>query len=297
VEAHNFILIALLRRSARGAASAALILLYLLAACPLSYGDSQTAIFAGTLAARGGGLLTVDHEGSARLRDELRLVVSEKGYTYLGLLSFIKDSPVAFVAGVNEKGLAAASKGGHSRGGGKGPRAGTVDPLPDRLLGTFGSVDEVMRSQEVFKEALGDLYIIADCKRAVAVGKGTDGRWSVAASGVGFLAFTDELRVVGPVPESAPGTDLPPLFPTWHCPPLCGGQERLRTNPEELLDVSPWKRSKDGSGTFTLSRWIISLPSKRPPELLLKVLKPDDPSNPFTINLLLDHEFWTAGIK
>jgi hypothetical protein len=265
VETRNLLLTPKVRRLASGNALAALLLSLILMYPAISEGSDLFALSGPSTA--GGSLLARNHEGEPVYHDELRLVIPEQGHTYLGLFSFHKDSVVAFVAGINEKGLAAAT--GKAQPGTvhtSGP--GRMDHLPGKLLSSFDSVEHVMRNQEIFRGTGHILYLIADRERAVTVERTPEGRLSVRASAEGFLSGTALLNNLMAIQTEGEG-----FPPGWL-----------------------WKAEVDRSGLRTLSRWIVSLPAKGPPELLLKVLNPDDPSNPFTINLLLDHEFWTAGI-
>jgi hypothetical protein len=267
MEARNLLLTPKVRCLASGGVLAAL-LLSLMFICPAKSEASGIVVLSGPSTAGGGSLLAKNHDAEPGCRDELRLVVPEQGHTYLGLFSFHGDSAIAFVAGINERGLAVATgKARHDTVHAQG--SGRMDHLPGKLLTAFDSVEQVMRNQEVFSGTGAVLCFMADRERAVTVERTREGRLSVRALAESFLpgpALRQNLAAIGNDREGLPQGWL-------------------------------WKTAQvDNSGLRTLSRWIVSLPAKGPPELLLKVLNPDDPGNPFTIELLLDHEFWTAGI-
>lgn len=249
----------------------------------------------------GGGTILAKNRDQLPQKDEIRLVVPETGFTYLGLFPVKGDKEQRVVAGINEKGLSVVTMTAGSIPHSK--RLTGVKNIIEKLLVSYDCVDAVIKDHEIFSQTHPAFYMMADKSRIAVVEIAPGGAFSLRQKENGVLYHTNhytdekllwanekigkssEIRFnrIGQLLLSHPSSFIIDDFIIF--------SEDRNDGPEDSI----WRTGGPHNRERTLASWIIAIPKNGSPELYLKIANPKEPEKIY--NMRLDKPFWTNGLE
>lgn len=232
---------------------------------------------------------------------ELRLVIPEKGFRYLGLFSLKDKVHGSPVAGINDHGLAIVSASADTVSKSKASK-GRSDLL-ETILTSFASVDAMLANKECFAKSRPLFLIAADHSKIVLVQIGSGGRYTVEVSGNGLLQQTNHYtnqNLLGENERNIQGSALrlnrlQNLLGNYRGPFTIDDFLSIAGDRNNGPDNSIWRAGGSPKKERTLAGWIASLPGNSPPEVYFKLVNPG--SQELNYELKLDKPFWTEGTE
>jgi hypothetical protein len=240
----------------------------------------------GRVVDHGGSIIVKNRDWAPDHRQELKYVVPEAGYTYIGIFAADGASP-GLKAGLNEKGLVVVSASASSI------------PMRERRLmpGTHKLLHKLLTSCSSVDDALGDaslllgprFLMLADKSKVASVEIGPGGVLSIQVEEHGFLYHTNHYvddamdqynRKVGEsskvryerISELLSGTTQPYDLDTF----ISFSHDRRDGDDNSIFRVgSTVKKPR------TLAVWAVSLPENRVPELYVEIINPGEPGQKF----------------
>ena len=232
---------------------------------------------------------------------ELRFVIPEKGFRYLGLFPMQEKTGGHAVAGINEHGLTTVKA-----------TADTIAPkkklkgsgsVVEAILTSFVSVDAVLANRNFLARSRPAFLIVADHSKIALIQIGSGGHLAVEVTGNGLLYQTNHYTNQNLLKENERYIQNSLLR-------LNRLQHFLVNRPdpftlEDFLslagdkgngpDNSIWRIGGSPKKERTLASWVAFLPRNSPPELYFKLLNPG--SQELNYELKLDRPFWTEGTE
>lgn len=232
---------------------------------------------------------------------ELRLVIPEKGFRYLGLFSLNQKAFSNPVAGINERGLAIVSASADTIM--KSKKLKGRSDLLEIILTTLTSVDSVLENRNLIAKSRPVFLIVADHSKIALIQIGSGGRCTVEATGNGLLYQTNHytsqnlLREnVRYIPNSPQRLNrLQNLLANHPDPFTIDDFLSIAGDRNNGPDNSIWRVGGFSKKERTLASWVALLPGNSPPEVYFKLLNPG--SQELNYELKLDKPFWIEGTE
>jgi hypothetical protein len=277
-------------------ASAALLALAL-AVAPMAFACTLWGA-AGEKVEGGGTLIAKNRDWAPNQTQELRRIVPQEGFRYLGLFASDEEG-TGLKAGINERGLTivtatAAVIPSEKRGT---PSRQTISSA--EILKTCSSVDDVLSQLDRFTHAC--YYLVAD-KDKVAVIEVAPGRKpTVRITENGTIAQTnhylgEEMRILNKKVSASSRKRYERIQSLLSGDPdgfslddFVAFSEDRNAGP----DNSIYRTGSTPTRSRTLATWIIENPAEGTPCLYVRVANPDKPQK--TMRLSLDETFWRGS--
>jgi len=249
----------------------------------------------------GKGIILAKNRDYLPQPNELRLIVPETGYTYLGLFPVKGQKEQYVVAGINEKGLSVVSMTASSIPHAK--RHPVKKGIVESILTSYESVDAVLKDKDFFSKIHPSFYMMGDKTKIAIIEVAPDGRFSSRETDNGILYhtnhYTDEtllwanekigkssqirLNRIGQLLMSHPTSFTIEDFIIF--------SEDRNDGPNNSISRTGTAQDRE----MTLASWIIAIPKNSDPELYLKIANPKEPEKFY--NMRLDRSFWTNGLE
>lgn len=249
----------------------------------------------------GGSLIGQTWDVPQGTRGELRLVIPEKGFRYLGLFPLTTRTGDNVVAGINERGLAIVTTTPDTMVPKKKLIGGAN--LIETILTSFVSVDTVLENRNLLSRSRPVFFVVADHSKIALVQIGSGGHLAVDVTGNGLFSHTNHYTHQNLLKENERyvGSSLlrlnrlqyllvnhPDPFTIEDFLSIAGDQNNGPFN-------SIWRSGGSLKHERTLASWVAFLPKNSPPEIYFKLLNPG--SNELNYDIKLDKPFWTEGIE
>lgn len=248
----------------------------------------------------GGGTLIAKNRDYLPQKNEIRLIIPETGYTYLGLCPIKDQREQGIVAGINEKGLTVVSMTPDSIPHLRRHMGKNIIPY---ILSSYGSVDEVIKDEKIFSKTRSSFYLMADNTRIALIEIGPDSTFSIKDTSNGILFHTNHytdkkllifnekiskssqirLNRIGELLKSHPSYFTIEDF-------IIFSEDRIN-GPNDSI----WRSSDSHVKERTLASLIVSIPKIGSPEIYVKIANPGEPERFY--NMKLDKPFWTNGLE
>ena len=250
---------------------------------------------------QGEGALLAKNRDRKPQKSELELIIPEKGLTYLGLFSVVKGKRGGLVAGINEKGLSIVSATASSLSKKAGSQV--TKSVNEEVLRMHGSVEAVLKNQNLFIKSSPSFYMVADKDAIAMIEVAPHGKISVRTKTDGVLFHTnhyideDFLQLNKNIGESSEKR-------LYRIQSMLEGHGSSFTIDDFVAfsedtrdghDNSIWRTGSSPQKERTIATWIVYIPKKGAPEIFLKVANPGE--EPWVMNTVLDHSFWTEGTE
>jgi hypothetical protein len=231
---------------------------------------------------------------------ELRFVIPEKGFRYLGLFPLEAKSSDYVIAGVNEGGLVVVTAMADTISSKK--KSIGRQNLAETILTTYGSVDGVLIKRDVLAKSSPIFLILGDYSKIALIQIGSKGRFKVETTGNGLFYHTNHYTDQGLLQDNKRYSGnsllrrnrLQYLLEKYPQPLSLDEFLLIASDKGNGPDHSIW-RTGSGSQERTLASWIVILPKTSPPEIYFKLVNPG--SNELNYEIKLDKPFWTEGTE
>lgn len=248
----------------------------------------------------GGSLVAQTWDVSQETSGELRLVIPEKGFRYLGLFPLEAKSGDYAVAGINDSGLTVVtatvdtlSTKKKLKGSGK---------LVETIMTSFASVDSVLSKKGILAKSHPAFLILGDSSKIALIQIGSNGHFKIKATGNGLLYhtnhYTDQILLKENERYSSNSVirrnHLQRLLEKYPQPFSIDDFVSIAADRGNGPDLSIW-RAGSGKQERTLASLIVFLPKTSPPEIYFKLANPA--SNELNYEMRLDKPFWTEGTE
>ena len=273
-----------------------------LAACPVDPASSctlWTAIGSDEQAGRV-AFLAKNRDWTPDHRQELRLVRSDKGHDYLGLLAVGGAEP-GLKAGINRQGLSIVSASASSIPRRQRAIAPGERGLMRRLLASCASVDELRQAGHLFARARPMFLLAADSRQALVVEIGRNGEYRLDAPHGEFSAHTNHFlnpelagnnSRIGSSSKQRLAT-ITRLLSSAPRPMSLADMVAMSEDRTHGPDNSLLRTGTHTSDERTLATWIVALPVHGAPVLYVKLRNPGDEERAATFHL--DQAFWESA--
>lgn len=265
-------------------ALAALVLPFLPpAAGPPGAASACTLWAAAGAAVQGGGTLVAkNRDERPDHRQELAVLRPARGYAALVLRAVGGASP-GVKAGANERGLVIVSATAGQVPPDLRRRPSTEPGLLARLLSRCAGIDEVLAEIDRFQRPI--FYLLGDRAGIAVIEVAPDGRRAVERVSSGTLHHANHYRLLhpeGPLRPAAAGSRareariaafLAPGSPPWSLEDF----QRLSEDRSAGPDRSLWRTGRDAAAVRTLATWIVRIPPRGDPELVVRIADPGRP--------------------
>ncbi len=250
---------------------------------------------------RGQGTILAKNRDYKPEKSELRLIIPDKGFKYLGIFPVEGSGFQGLVAGVNEKGLAIVSATAGSIS--KTKRNKGTKGLNERILASFESVDSVTADTAMLKKSHPVFYMVADKNKAAVIEVATDGKTAVKTVENGILFHTNHYldELLTNANEKIGTSSLKRLDRIGYLLKNHSEQFSMEdfilfgSDTAEGPDNSIWRTGGSPKKERTLATWIVLIPKQGNPELYIKFANPGQPE--FELDMKLDTSFWTEGLE
>jgi isopenicillin-N N-acyltransferase like protein len=247
----------------------------------------------------GGTLVGMTWDVSRETKGELRFVIPQKGFRYLGLFPLESKISARIVAGINEHGLATITA-----------TTDTVAPkkkltgggnLVETILTSFASVDAVFANKARFTRSSPLFLIIADQSKVALVQIGSGDNFTVEVTSNGLFYQTNHYTHQNLLKENERYIENSLLRLNRLQYLLANHPDRFTIDDFVTLagdknngpDNSIWRIGSSLKKERTLASWVVFLPKNSSPELYFKLVNPG--SNELNYDIKLDKPFWTEG--
>jgi hypothetical protein len=249
----------------------------------------------------GGTLVGQTWDVPQETNGELRLVIPEKGFRYLGLFPLQAKTGDNVVAGINVHGLATVKASADTVAPEKQMK-GSGD-IVETILTSFVSVDAVLGSKNLLAKSRPVFLIVADHSKIALVQIGSGGRFTVEVTGNGLLYQMNHYTNQNLLGENERYIEnsllrlnrLQHLLANHPDPFTVDDFLLLAGDRNNGPDNSIWRIGGSPEKERTLASWVVFLPRNSPPELYFKILNPG--SQELNYELKLDRLFWTEGTE
>lgn len=271
--------------------------------CLLLWSASPSGLHACTLwgaagsEAGGGTIVSKNRDWKPDHVQVLKMHRSDKGYAYFGLYAEGNDS-TGIKEGINEKGLSVMTATAGSLPESARKAQPGVGGLMSTILARYATCDEVLTDQhKLFTNRRPVFMLIADRKQILVLEIGLNGRYAVKAVKSGPVVhsnhYLDEtmLEFNRKIAQSSATRvkRIAELLKQRAAPYDTACFAELSRDRQNAPDDSLWR---DGSGSHTLSSWIVETPAAGPPGLRVLIANPGQPE--VTNHFVLDQKFWTS---
>lgn len=249
----------------------------------------------------GGTLVGMTWDVPHKTKGELKLVIPEKGFRYLGLFPLEAKISAKIVAGINEHGLTIVTATADTVAWKK--RLTGRSGIVETILTSFSSVDAVFARKSHFARSSPLFLIVADQSKVALVQIGPGGHFAVEVTSNGLLYQTNHYTEQGLLKENERYIEnsLLRLNRLQHL--LVNYYDRFSLDDFNALagdrnngpDNSIWRIGSLPKKERTLASWVVFLPKNSSPELYFKLVNPD--SNELNYDIKLDKPFWTEGTE
>jgi hypothetical protein len=248
-----------------------------------------------------GSLVGQTWDVSQETSGELRLVIPEKGFRYLGLFPLKASAGDYAVAGINDQGLAVFATKADSAVSTKKLKGSSN--LVETILTSFVSVDTALAKKDAFTKSRPLFLMLADCSKIAIVQIGSGGRLAVDITENGLSYHTNHYTHKDLLRENERNIDnsllrqnrLKHLLFNHPQPFTVDDFISVAADRENGPDNSVWRTGRSPKHERTLASWVALLPKNSPPEIYFKMLNPG--SNELNYEIKLDKPFWTEGIE
>lgn len=248
--------------------------------------------------AGGGTIVSKNRDWKPDHVQVLKLQRPAKGYAYFGLYAEGNDA-TGIKQGINQKGLAVMT----ATAGSIPKKVREAQPgrggLMTTILAGYASCDEVLADQDrLFTNRRPVFMLISDRKKILVLEIGLNGRYAVKAVESGPVVhanhFLDETmqefnRSIG-ASSATRVKRIADLLKTAAPPHDTARFAELSRDRQNAPDNSLWR---NGTGSHTLSSWIVETPAQGPPKLRVLIANPGQPE--VTHHFVLDDRFWKAS--
>lgn len=248
----------------------------------------------------GGSLIGQTWDAPQGVRGELRLVIPEKGFRFLGLFPLEAKTGEPIVAGINDRGLAvftASANTGVSKKKLTGHRG-----IAETILTSFGAIDDVIADKNIFSKSLPVFLLLADHSKIALIQIGSNRRRTIEVTGNGFFYHTNHFTHQNLLKENKryDGNSvlrrnrLQSLLSTYNESFTVDDFLAIAGDKGNGPDNSIWRTGSQGKER-TLASWVVFLPRGSQPEIYFKLINPG--SNELSYEIRLDKQFWTEGTE
>lgn len=249
----------------------------------------------------GGTLIAQNWDVPQGTTGELRLVIPERGFRFLGLFSLKDKAHGSPVAGINDHGLAIVSASADTISKSKALK-GRGDLL-ETMLSSFASVDAMLVNKELFTKSRPLFIIVTDHSKIALIQIGSGGRYTVEVSGNGLLYQTNHYTRQNLLRENERNIQgsaqrlnrLQGLLANHPGPFTIDDFLFISGDRKNGPDNSIWRVGGSSKEKRTLAGWIVFLPRNSVPEVYFKLINPG--SQELNYELKLDKLFWTEGTE
>ena len=249
----------------------------------------------------GGSLIGQTWDVPQGTRGEMRLVIPEKGFRYLGIFPLTARTGDNVVAGINERGLAIVTTTAYTMAPKKKLIGGAN--LTETILTSFVSVDAVLENRNLLSRSRPVFLVVADHSKIALVQIGSGGHLAVDVTGNGVFSHTNHYTHQNLLEENEryDGGSLLRLNRLQHLlvnhpdPFTIDDFLSIAGDRNNGPDNSIWRSGGSPKHERTLASWVAFLPRNSPPEIYFKLLNPG--SNELNYEIKLDKPFWTEGIE
>jgi isopenicillin-N N-acyltransferase-like protein len=255
---------------------------------------------AGERVSNNGIILAKNGDGTAEAT-EIRIVVPNRGFAYLGLFRLRGQKSLGIAAGINEKGLALLNA--YPDTAPDKTRKTGAKGFDEKALTSYDSVEGVLKDRGLFSKASPSFYLIADRTDMALVEIAPRGHVTTKKIDSGILYHTnhyvnEELSRLNKRPDTSSMVRLNRIeqLLTVNQPPF--GLEQFIAFSQDRAggpDNSIQRTGSTPKKARTFATWIVYIPKEGYPELHLNLQNPGNPGR--TLNLLLDTPFWTEGTE
>jgi hypothetical protein len=264
------------------------------AACSLWTATGDRTKDGGTLA---GQTRDVPHG----VRGELRFVIPQKGFRYLGLFPLHDKRDGNGVAGINERGLTIVVATPDSMAL-KKKLIGSGN-LVETILTSFETVDGILAHRNLLSKGRPMFLLIADHSKIALVQIGSGGHLAIESTSNGLFYQTNHYTNQNLLKENERYIEssllrlnrLQYLLGKHTDPFTLDDFLSVASDRSNGSDNSIWRIGKSPQKERTIASWVVFLPKHSPPELYFKLVNPG--SNELNYEIKLDKPFWTEGTE
>jgi hypothetical protein len=248
----------------------------------------------------GGSLIGQNWDAPMETRGELRLVIPEKGFRYLGLFPLEAKTADYLVSGINERGFAVFTAS-----------ADTITPkkklsgnrrIAEAILTSFAAVDDVLAKKNIFSKSHPLFLLLADQSKIALVQIGSHGSHTIDVTGNGLLYQTNHFTHQNLLKDNK-RYDSNSILRRNRLQHLLGKHAESFTVDDFLAIAGDkgngpengiWRTGSQGKER-TVASWVAFFPKNSPPEMYFKLINPG--SNELNYEIRLDKLFWMEGTE
>ena len=249
----------------------------------------------------GGTILAKNRDWGAKNVTLVKFRKKEGKLSYYGIFGEKKGKSTGVKAGINEKGLAIASASVSTlpKKDRKYPPGSKKLSMNKYILSNFGSVDEVLKNQQIFAQCSPTFYIIGDKNKIAEIEIAPGGKYSIKTRENGSFAHSNQYSQNSEFLKFNKRKNTSSASRLKRISALTGEKNapfsfedyiKISKNTDDGADNSIWRTGSSPKKSRTLASFIVRIPKEGYPKIYMRIADYNKKIKEYHLDL--DESFW-----